>query len=144
MTPSLTSLSASAIFFSVSLSIPGFHPLMKWLTSLSKSWLNYCLSSRLRRNKLCKDDSVSSPFDEYLPMQDSMRGREIREETVGRERGRVRFAEVGQINSGRGSDDCGTDPGRRPWTCGKYENCHGRCAIISWNTCLCLVHYLSH
>ena len=48
----------------------------------------------------------------------SMCHREVREEVDGGERDRGGSREIGSIDAGRGPDDCGTDLGCGPWSCG--------------------------
>jgi hypothetical protein len=49
---------------------------------------------------------------------DPMYHREVREEVDGGERDRGGSWEIGSIDPGRGPDDCGTDLGCGPWSCG--------------------------
>ena len=48
----------------------------------------------------------------------SLYHREVREEADGGERDRGSSREIGSIDPGRGPDDCGTDLGCGPWSCG--------------------------
>ena len=49
----------------------------------------------------------------------SMCHREIHEENIGGKRDRIRASKIGSIDPRRGPDDCCTNTGCRPWTCGQ-------------------------
>ena len=80
----------------------------------------------------------------HIPAQDSMCYRKIRKETAGRERARVCPPEIGQIDAGRGSDDCHADTRCCPWIGEQYEGCHGRCATAGLVSCQRVAHCSLH
>lgn len=70
-----------------------------------------------------------SKYTIILQLQTAHRSRyyrKVRKETVRGERGRGYSPKTGQIDPGRGSNDCCTDLGRGAWSCQQYESSYGR------------------
>ena len=61
----------------------------------------------------------------------SMCCREVHEKVAEGKRDRNCSSKIGSINPGRGSDNCCTDVGRRPWSCGKCKGDHERCVRVT-------------
>ena len=58
--------------------------------------------------------------------------REVQKKVAGGERDRERGAKIGSIDARRGSDNCCTNLGCRPWSGGKCKGGDGRYVIVTW------------